>query len=93
MIDREEVKHLAQLARIEISEDEVDSLTKEIDSILGYVGQVQNTTSDVEKVVPKLRNVMRDDVVTRSPGQYTKDILANAPSTEGDYIKVKKILN
>jgi len=92
MITKEDVKHLAKLSRIEITESEVENLTKEIDSILGYVGQIQEAAGDVEKETPKLINVMRDDVVTHTPGQYSESLLANAPAIEGKYVKVKKIL-
>jgi len=92
MITKEEIKHLADLARIEVSENEAEKMTSEIDSILGYVGQIQNISGEEIKEIPKLRNVMRDDVITNSPGQYKKEILENAPFTEGEYIKVKKIL-
>ena len=92
MITKEDLQNLARLARIEISESETESLVKEIDSILGYVGQIQEiSTPGVEKT-PVLRNVMRDDVVNCQPKQYTEDILSLAPSREKDYLKVKKIL-
>ena len=92
MITKDDVYKLASLARIELSEGEVDSLAKDIDSILGYVSQVTETTGDLEREVPKLRNVMRDDVVTHTPNQYTEKLLANAPSRDRDFLKVKKIL-
>lgn len=91
-ITKEDIKKLADLARIEISDQEVDKLTPEIDSILDYVGQIKNAVGDVEKLVPKLRNVMREDNPTNKTGEYTEDILNNAPAREGKYIKVKKIL-
>jgi len=92
MITRDEVKHLADLARIEMSEGELEQMTKEIDSILNYVGIIQNVSGDVQREIPNLRNVMRDDVITHESGEYTEKLLANAPSREGSYLKVKKIL-
>ncbi len=92
MITKEDIKNLADLARIEISDTEAEGLTTQIDSILGYVGQIKDSTGDVQGVAPKLRNVMRDDVVTNTGGQYTEKLLNNAPSSEGEYVKVKKIL-
>jgi Asp-tRNA(Asn)/Glu-tRNA(Gln) amidotransferase C subunit len=67
-------------------------MTKEVDSILGYVGQIQNSTGDAERIVPTHRNVMRDDAVTHEPREYTEKLLKNAPAREGDYLKVKNIL-
>ena len=92
MITNEDIKNLAGLARLELSLEEAESLAPEVESILKYVSQVQNIAGDLDRVVPKLRNVMREDVVTNKPGEYTEQVLENAPDTEGDYLKVKKIL-
>ena len=92
MVSKEEVKNLASLARIEISEEETEKLTKDVDAILGYVGQIQEVTGGAEKTVPKLRNVMREDIVINKDGQYTEKLLDSTPSREGEYLKVKKIL-
>jgi aspartyl-tRNA(Asn)/glutamyl-tRNA(Gln) amidotransferase subunit C len=92
MITKEDIKDLADLARIEVSDSEAEGLTSQIDSILGYVGQIQNSTGDIKAEVSKLRNVMRDDFVTNGSDEYTEKLLNNAPSREGRYFKVKKIL-
>jgi aspartyl-tRNA(Asn)/glutamyl-tRNA(Gln) amidotransferase subunit C len=92
MITKDDIKHLADLSRMEISEAEMEKLTVEIDAILGYVGQIMNTTGDMSREVPKLRNVMREDEPTNKTGEYTESILANAPAREKNYLKVKKIL-
>lgn len=91
-ITKEEVEHLAKLARIELLSNEVENFTYEIESILKYVGQIKEVSGDTEKANPKLRNVMREDVVTNNSGEYTEQILNNAPFREGNYLKVKKIL-
>ena len=92
MITPQDVKKLADLARMEIPEQELDSFASQIDSILGYVGQIMNTTGDMARTVPPLHNVMREDEPQNESGQYTESILKNAPSREGNYLKVKKIL-
>ena len=92
MVTAKDIENLAKLARIELLPEETEELTKEIDSILGYVGQIQGEAGDLDRIIPKLRNVMRDDVVTNSKGEYTERLLKNSPSHEGQYIKVKKIL-
>jgi aspartyl-tRNA(Asn)/glutamyl-tRNA(Gln) amidotransferase subunit C len=92
MITTEDIKHLADLSRMEISDEEIAKLTGEIDSILGYVGQIMNTTGDMKREVPLLRNVMREDEPQNKTGEYTEGILQNAPAREGNYLKVKKIL-
>ena len=92
MITKEDIKTLADLARIEIAPQEAENLSSEIDSILGYVGQIESMNVREVTELPKLRNVMREDVVTHKPREYTEDLLLNAPSREGDFLKVKKIL-
>jgi aspartyl-tRNA(Asn)/glutamyl-tRNA(Gln) amidotransferase subunit C len=94
MINTSDIKNLASLARIELTEAEAENMTKDVDSILGYVGKINDAVSndEVKKQTPLLRNVMRDDSVTHTPGEFTEDILNNAPDREGNYLKVKKIL-
>lgn len=92
MITCEEIKNLASLARIEVTDLEAEKLTKEVLAILDYVDQIQEVTGVIENKVSEHRNVMRDDVVTNSSGLYTEKLLSNAPSREGNYLKVKKIL-
>ena len=83
MIDREQVVHVARLARLELGEDEVEALSGELSSILGHVDRLSGVdVSGVEPtthVVP-LENVLRDD----TPGEELspEEALAPAPSTE-----------
>ncbi len=92
MITTEEILYLADLARIELNEDEAKKMVKEVGSILAYVGQIKEVSGDAKQSVPKLHNVMREDVVTNKPGEYSEALLQNAPFREGNYLKVKKIL-
>lgn len=92
MITPKDIKNLADLARIDVSDAEAESLTTQIDSILGYVGQIQNMDTEDGVDLPKVRNIMREDVVTHGDGEYTESLLANAPAKEGKFFKVKKIL-
>jgi aspartyl-tRNA(Asn)/glutamyl-tRNA(Gln) amidotransferase subunit C len=95
----EDVKKLADLARIDMSEEEMTIIAKDFDPILAYVGQVQealkssNDVSDGKKSEDHfLHNVMREDIVTNKSGEYTDKILDNAPETENGFLKVKQIL-
>jgi len=95
----EEIKKLADLARIDMSEEEMKEIAKDFDSILAYVGQVQEVSSRtvLEEESKKsedyfLHNVMREDIVTNKKGEYTEKILANAPDTQDGFLKVKQIL-
>ena len=93
-MDKEEVLNLAKLARVELKDDEAESLSCEFDSILNYVGEVKKVgkLDKLNKEESTIRNVMRKDGKPHEPGLYTQKILAQAPVREGDYIKVKKIL-
>lgn len=91
-ITNKDIESLASLARIKVSPDELDSLAKEMDSILEYVGKIEVIKEEATLERPILRNVMREDVVTTKPGEYTEELLKLAPSREKNYIKVKKIL-
>lgn len=89
----QDIQHLAVLARLDISDEEAQGLLGDLQSILKYVDQVTSAQiSGSEIDVPDHRNVARDDVATNSSGQYTDQILADAPDTQDGFIKVKKIL-
>ena len=94
MISKDDVKKIAELSLLAVKEEELDKLTGEIDSILDYVSAVDELASEEkeEKEKPELYNVMREDAVTNKEGAYTKKILSGAPDTDGDYLRVKKIL-
>lgn len=92
MVSKEEVKNLADLARVRLSDEEAEALSKEMDSILDYVGQIKNASVEDEVLVPVLKNIMREDVPINKDDEYTEDILNNAPSRQGRFLKVKKIL-
>jgi aspartyl-tRNA(Asn)/glutamyl-tRNA(Gln) amidotransferase subunit C len=92
MVNKETIKNLSDLARIKMSDSEAESMTKDLDSILGYVGQINGAMENLQPSISKHRNIMRDDVVTTEAREYTEKILKNAPARDGDYLKVKKIL-
>lgn len=92
---REDILHLGTLARIKLTDAEVATLTSEIESILGYVSEVNKIVADsgVTKQVGARYNVFRDDVVTNKPNEYTNTLIAEMPVRDGRYLAVKKILN
>ena len=96
-MNSEKVLNLPKLARIEMSENEAESLSHEFDSILNYVGEIKNAGLKINDLEFKkeefpVRNIMREDDKSHDSGIYTEKILEQAPAREGDYIKVKKIL-
>ena len=93
-MNKEKVLDLARLARIEIGNEEAESLSHEFDAILKYVGEVKGITNNQQPTTNNtiVRNVLREDTEPHESGIYTEKILSQAPAREGDYIKVKKIL-
>ena len=92
---REDIAHLAILARIELSEQELQNLEGELSSIMSYVSVISQMASDDADMTPVLgarHNIFRADEVTNEADEYTADLLAQMPRTEGRYMKVKKIL-
>src|SRR5882672_2437475 len=90
----QEVLKLARLARLKLSKEEIEQFRKEISEILAYVEQLDKVNTD--KLEPTyqvtgLTNVTREDVV-KDYGTTQKDLLKNVPELEGDYIKVKRVL-
>ncbi|MDD3481190.1 MAG: Asp-tRNA(Asn)/Glu-tRNA(Gln) amidotransferase subunit GatC [Patescibacteria group bacterium] len=93
-IDKEKVKEVAYLARLELTEKEVEKFQGELSDILGYVETIQKVdTKDVEPTaqVTGLTDVWRVD--KKSPSNLSRDeILANTPEKQDGYIKVKPVL-
>ena len=92
-ISRDDVAHLAKLARIEMNDSELDHLAKEMDVILGAVAHVQEVASaDVPPTshpIP-VNNVVREDVVR--PSLTPQEALSGAPAQSEDRFKVPQIL-
>ena len=88
-----DVKKLAELSRIELSDTEASELGQSLDSILHYVEQVKQVSSDTE-IEPTFysTNIMREDSNPNQTGLNTEKLVNSAPKKEGDYVKVKKIL-
>ena len=94
-----DIKKLADLARIDMGEEEMIGIVKDFDAILAYVGQVQEV-SKLKNTQPLhenpdnyfLQNVMREDLVTNIRGEFTEKILADAPDTQDGFLKVKQIM-
>lgn len=89
-ISDKDIERLGNLARIKLSKEERNTLNKDIESILGYVSEIQKVSSINLQQRTVLCNVMREDKDPHKSGLYTEKILKQAPQKEGDYIKVKK---
>ncbi len=89
-----DVEHVAHLARLSFSDDEKVRLTKELNSILEYMDQLNTLdTTGVEPLahVIQLQNVFREDVLT--PGVTREEALKNAPAHSEEFFKVPKVIS
>jgi aspartyl-tRNA(Asn)/glutamyl-tRNA(Gln) amidotransferase subunit C len=93
-IDQEQVRKVAKLSRLDLSDGEVEEFTGQLSAILGYVEKMNEL--DTENVEPlahclAVHNVFREDVVKESLG--AEKALANAPQQDGEFFRVPKILD
>jgi aspartyl-tRNA(Asn)/glutamyl-tRNA(Gln) amidotransferase subunit C len=93
VISRADVEHVARLARLHLTDDELERMRVQLDAILAYVDKL--AALDVEGVEPTshavpLVNVMRPDEVRASLPQT--EALANAPDRAGEFFRVPRII-
>ena len=93
-LDAAEVKKVAKLARLKLTDADIARYATQLTGVLGYVAQLKEV--NVEGVEPMahplpLKNVLREDVV--HPGLTTEQVLANAPAKDGPYFAVPKVLD
>ena len=92
-IDQDQVRKVAKLSRLELTEAEVEEFTGQLSAILDYVEKMNGLdTADVEPLAHCLpvSNVLREDSAKESLG--TEKVLANAPQRDDEFFKVPKIL-
>ena len=92
-ISRNEVEHVARLARLALSAEELEAMTGQIDAILGYVEKLNEL--DTDGIVPTahavpMENAFREDEVKPSIG--VERAQQNAPDTDGSCFKVPKVI-
>ena len=92
-ITRSEVEHVSQLARLALSDQELEALTDEMDAILDYVEQLNRLNTD--DIVPTahavpMENAFRDDLVR--PGLSTEQALSNAPDASDNAFRVLRVI-
>ncbi|MGX7109201.1 Asp-tRNA(Asn)/Glu-tRNA(Gln) amidotransferase subunit GatC [Facklamia miroungae] len=93
MITREDIQHVAQLAKLSFSEEELDQFTPNIQEIIGMVEQLQEV--ETEGIAPtyhgnQLKNIYREDVAVEN-ATY-QELLKNAPTAKDGYIQVPVII-
>lgn len=92
-ISTDQVKHVANLARLAITEEEAELFSKQLDSIISFAEQLNEV--DTENVKPtthvlEMKNIMREDEPKK--GLDNEEVLKNAPDQEDGYFRVPSIL-
>ena len=95
MISKKEVQHVAKLARLGLSEKEIEEMQKELSVILEYIDLLKEV--DVSEIKPTfhsvpIENVMREDEAKKESPQTVNKLLDEVPSKKEGYVKVKEIL-
>jgi aspartyl-tRNA(Asn)/glutamyl-tRNA(Gln) amidotransferase subunit C len=89
----ETVKNIAELARLDLSNEEVERYTQQLSTILGYFQRLQTLDTDhialTDSVLP-LKNVLRPDIA--QPALNPEDAVANAPDAEDNQFRVSAVL-
>ncbi len=92
-LDDDTIKHLADLAQLELTQEEIDKFSKQLSSILGYIDKIKNVekSDDVKRDFRKI-NIFREDEKPYEKGQHREAILNEMPEVEDDLLVVKKVL-
>lgn len=91
-ISSDELKHIALLSRLELSDDEAKLYTQHIGEILDYIEKLNEldvTGVEATSHAVPMQNIMRDDVV--GPGLEIEESLKNASEKEGRYFRVPRV--
>lgn len=94
-LSKQEVQHIAKLARLELTEAELEKYGGQLSAILNYFNQLKEV--DVKGVEPTaqvtgLENILREDEVEDWDEAEIEAALKDAPAREGRFIKVKRII-
>ncbi len=95
MISKKDVEHIAKLARLSLTHNEIEKFQKELGSILDYVNKLKEVdVSDVEPTTHPFmpENIMREDEVNSLPMEKVDKLIKEIPECESRYVKVKRIL-
>ena len=95
MISEQDVKHIAKLARLGLTQNEIRKFQKELSSILNYIEKLKEV--DISKAEPtshpiEVKNVMRKDEVNEKLKKEKEKLMELAPETKKGYLKTKPIL-
>lgn len=94
-LTKQEIEHVAKLARLELTEEEIEKYGAQLSGVLSYIDQLKEVdTTGIEPTaqVTGLENSWREDVVEDWQEEGRKAALKLAPDLEGDQLKVKRVL-
>jgi len=94
-LSKDEIEHISKLARLELTDAELEMYSQQLPAILNFVGELQEVNTD--KVEPTaqvtgLANIYREDTVKEWDKKEVEEALTQAPAVEGRQVKVKRIL-
>lgn len=90
-MNTDEIKRLANLARLSVPEEELEAVGKDIATILGFVNRIQSVQLDADVQPPTDKNnVFRDDIV--APLAADHDLIEAAPLHQDHFVKVPKVI-
>ncbi len=92
-ISKKEVEHVARLARLSLTDEELNRMTGQLDNILSYVEKLEEL--DTDNIVPtthvfSLSNAFREDVIKESLSQ--EEAVKNGPQQDGEMFQVPRII-
>ncbi len=95
VLSEEQIKHIAKLARLDLSEAELKKYGSQLSDVLSYVDQLRE--ADVGGVEPTaqvtgMENIFREDAAEEWDGAERKAALSQAPEMEDGQVKVKRVL-
>jgi len=93
ILTKDEVIHIASLAKITLSDDEIEKFRQQLSTILDYVtvlNSVDITDIEPTRQITGLTNVLREDSI--KPSLNSDEVLRNAPQTNDGYFKIPKVL-
>jgi len=94
-LSKDEIQHIAKLARLELSDEELKKYGGQLSAVLNYIDQLKEV--DVKGVEPTaqvtgLENVLREDKARDWDEKEIEEALADAPEREDRFIKVKRVI-
>lgn len=91
-LSNDEIKHIARLARLKLSDAELERYQPQLEGILDYVGQIQQVAGSAKtssSSLPKNDNITRTDEIACIPGETAREkFLSQSAMRDGDYLKV-----